>query len=666
MTSRTLPILWLALLVSAATLADEPETPIAVASPDGRIRIEVAIEPEGDAPHSVRYRVFLGDQPVLLSSPMGMTLADGTPMGTDSVVEGVERRPIRESYEQVPGKRRKVVAEGSEAVISLRERGEAGKRWGLVVRAYNDGVAFRYRVPEQEGLDRLEVASERTGFVPPNSSRATALRLNSTTTSHEGRYQTLPVADMPHDWLLGLPLLVEIPGTGWAALLEADVEDYAGLYLVPEEVKGAGLSARLSPRPGQPNLAVRADLPHESPWRVAMIAEKVERLVESDLVLNLNPPSAIGDASWIHPGKTTFPWWNGFFEKDVPFKMGLNTETAKHYIDFCEKAGIPYHSLDGVDNIAWYGGKIVPYEGQGITEGIDGLDLQEVLRYAQSKNVKIRLWMHWEAARKHMETAFPLYKGWGVEGVMIDFLDRDDQEMIDFVERLLKLTAENHLTVTVHGTKEPTGRERTYPHLLTNEAVMNLEYDKWDPLGIPPEHEVTIPFTRMLAGPLDFHQGSLRGVPISQFHPRNDAPLVMGTPSRMLASYVVYQNHMAMIADYPSSYRDHPALPTLVAIPVTWDETRCLQGKVGEIVVIARRSGDDWWLGAMNDRKPREPAVPLDFLGEGRYRADTFRDAPDTPERFAREAREVGKADTMNLSLDSAGGALVHFHPQPK
>ncbi len=264
-------------------------------------------------------------------------------------------------------------------------------------------------------------------------------------------------------------------------------------------------------------------------------------------------------------------------------------------------------------------GRLCRTKGADITRGIDGLDLQDVIRHAKEKGVKLRLWMHWKAAETHMERAFPLYRAWGIEGVMLDFMDRDDQEMVRFLRRALKTAADNRLTVTLHGVGAPTGLERTYPNLLTSEAVMNLEYDKWDKLGIPPEHELIVPFTRMLAGPLDFHQGSLRGVAISEFRPRNEAPLVMGTPSRMLASYVVFQNHLPMVADYPSAYRGHPALPVLAAIPTTWDDTRCLAGSVGEYVVIARRHGREWWVGAMNDRNPRQLRIPLSFLGDGKF-----------------------------------------------
>ncbi|HJT78613.1 MAG TPA: DUF2891 family protein, partial [Gemmataceae bacterium] len=382
-----------------------------------------------------------------------------------------------------------------------------------------------------------------------------------------------------------------------------------------------------------------------------------------DLVLNLNEPCALADTSWIHPGKTTFPWWNGYHPEGVPFKAGLNTATMKHYIDFCAEAGIPYHSLDGLDNVAWYGGPIVPYKGADIVQGMPGLDLAAVIRYARRKGVRLRLWMHWQAARDHMDRAFPLYRKWGIEGVMIDFMDRDDQEMVNWQRKLLRLAAANHLTVTLHGVAKPTGLDRTYPNLLTSEGVLNLEYDKWDPLGCSPEHMLTVPFTRMLAGPLDFHQGSFRGVPVGKFRPRNEAPLVMGTPCFALATYVVYQNHLPMVADYPAAYRGHPALKMLVQVPTTWDDTRAVAGSVGEYAVLARRHGADWYIGAMNAGPARSLRTPLTFLGPGRYRAESYADDAAAPYRLSRRTEVVTAETVLEPRLERDGGYFVWLTP---
>jgi alpha-glucosidase len=654
----------LTLVAFSATFAplkgEELKGPIEVVSLNGDLRTALKLGSGENSSGQLQYRVWLREQPIVLNSHVVLRFANGETLGDDCEVTGVERREVDSTFQQHPGKRRTVVDRCREATISLRENDGAGTRWQMIVRAYDDGIALRYAIPDQPNWKSFELIDERTEFALPENAVVTALPLASFTTSHENRYETRPVAELPEQQLFGLPLLVEIPDVGWAAILEANLTDHAGMYLA-KSAAGDTFVSRLSPRVDNPNLAVRAALPHQSPWRVVLVGNRLEALVDSDTLLKLNEPRAIGDVAWIKPGKTTFPWWNGFFEENVSFSPGLNTATAKHYIEFCAEHGIPYHSLDGMNNVAWYGGPIVPYEGADITQPIDGLDLQEVLAYAKEKGVRIRLWMHWEAARKHMARAFPIYRRWGIEGVMIDFMDRDDQEMVAFQRELLELAAKNKLTVTFHGVAPPTGLERTYPHLLTSEAVMGLEYNKWDADGIAPEHDVTVALTRMLAGPLDYHQGSLRGVPPAEFTARNEAPLVVGTPCRMLASYVVLQNHLPMMADYPTAYRRHPLSRVMASIPATWDDTRTLSADVGEHVAIARRSGDDWWLGAMTNSDAREVEIPLNFLGDGAYQAEIYRDDLAAPDHYARESRTVTSNDTLELPLSSAGGALVHF-----
>ena len=643
----------LVLLCGSAFATAAP--PVVCRSPNGTLAIAFTLRTDG-VPH---YRVRSAAADVIGWSRLGINLADGGLLGGPCEVTAVETRSIRDAYTQFPGKRRGVVGHATETTLRLRETAKPKRRWEVVLRAYDDGVAFRYRFPAREGWTELAIAGERTEFAVPALARAYALPLNGFTTSYEKRYQVKPVGELPGDWLLGLPLLLEYPGGVWAAITEANVTEYAGLYLAPGG--GGRLTARLSPLPKEPKVAVRAPLPHVSPWRVVMVGERVGRLVESDLVLNLSDPCAIEEPSWIRPGKTTFPWWNGYYEEKVPFKPGLNTATMKYYLDFCAEAGIPYHSLDGIADTAWYGGPIVPYKGADPTRAVPDIDLPEVLRYARAKGVRLRLWMHWEAARDHMERSFPLYRKWGIEGVMLDFMDRDDQEMNRFIRKAVRLAAANRLTITLHGCPKPTGLERTYPNLLTNEAVMNLEYDKWDKQGIPPEHEVTVPFTRMLAGPLDFHQGSFRTVRPEAFKPRNEAPLVMGTSCRTLASYVVYQNHLSMVADYPSAYRGHPALPVLARTPTTWDDTRVLAGKVGEYIAIARRSGTDWYVGAMTDRKARTLKLPLTFLGPGRYAAEQWVDDARSKYGLSRREATVRATDALTVDLAAAGGAYLRF-----
>lgn len=634
----------------------------ALRSPDGHIRLELLL---ADDLHGLglRYRVVFDGHPVILDSPLELVLADGTSLGTDCAVESWKASPIHVEYSQIPGKRSRVVDACMEGTLVLRERAGAGRSWQVVCRVYDDAVALRYVFLGQTDWTALALVEERTRFALPANVRGFALPLNGFTTSYERRYELRALRDIPSDWLLGLPLLLEIPGTGWAAIIEANLTDYAGMYLARDAQGDATLVSRLAPRPDDPNTVVRAALPHESPWRVILIAKNPGRLIESDTLLNLNAPSAIADPSWIQTGKTTFPWWNGYYEEDVPFTPGLNTATAKYYIDFCAAAGIPYHTLDGKGDSAWYGGPIVPYEGADPTTAVEGLDLPEVLRYAKSKGVGIRVWMHWKAAQVHMSRAFPLYHAWGIQGVMLDFLDRDDQEMVTFMHQALRTAADNHLTVVFHGVSKPTGLERTWPNLMSSEAVLNLEYDKWDPLGVPPEHDTIVACTRMLAGPLDYHQGSFRTVPMADFKPRNVAPAIMGTPCRTLATYVVFQNHLAMVADYPSAYRGHPALTVLAAIPTTWDDTQVLEAVPGAVVVIARRHKDAWWIGGMTNRERRVLELPLRFLAAGKYTVDIYRDDLTTKYGLDHVRQTANAAEALRVELAPAGGVVVRLEP---
>jgi alpha-glucosidase len=629
-----------------------------VASPNGQLAVSVSIDKQGRACYEVQFR----QKVLVLPSPLGLNFADGSALGENCQIEKHQTREIKEAFRQFPGKRSQVNSHSHELTVYLQENGNRERKWQVVVRAFDDGVAIRYRIPQQGGEQEVCIASEATHFTFPREATATYLPLPGFVTSFENDYRTSPVAEIPENQLYGIPLLIEAPGVGSAAVAEANLTNYAGMFL--QKIKDQpALVTTLSSRTDQKEVAVIAELPLETPWRVIFVVEQAHELIESDLPLKLNAPSVIGDTSWIKPGKTTFPWWNGFYEEGLPFESNLNTDFAKYYIDFCAEYGIPYHSLDGENHLAWYGGPI-GYQGDDPTTATVGLDLQEVLAYAKQKGVKIRVWMHWMAARDHMRRAFPLYHQWGIEGVMIDFMDRNDQQMVEFQHELLQLAAENHLTVNFHGVAAPTGLERTYPHLLNSEAVRSLEYDKWDAVGVSPEHDVTAPFTRMLAGPMDYHQGSLRTVPVEQFRPFDAAPLVIGTPCHMLATYVVYQNHLPMMGDYPSAYRQHPLTKIMAKIPVTWDETVALAGEVGRYVVVARRAGDEWWIGAMTNREPRKVSIPLSFFGSKKFRMTVFQDDLAAEYHYRETTQEEIAADDMiEISLAESGGALIRLVP---
>jgi alpha-glucosidase len=645
---------------------------VSVASPDGNLRIEFHLRDTSDENAVATYRVFFRDQLLVDDSRLGLEFADSGVFSSGLRIANVVRRDHDSKYQLVLGKSREVRDHYQEAAILLEEAEEPGRRLELVFRAYDDGVAFRYRIPRQSTWGTFTIRDERTEVSVPGDSQAYALPLPSFTTSQEAYYRVGPLAKIDPDQLIGLPLLLQHPTGAWLALTEANLTDYAGLYVSRKSEeqensdKASTLISRLSPWPTEPEVKVKGIAPHLSPWRVLMIAEAPGTLIESNLILNLNEPNRIDDPSWIRPGKISFLWWNGYVVEGEDFEGGLNTATLKHYIDFCAEFGIEYCSLDGFRD-AWYGGPIRPDGPVDITTAVPEIDLPEVLRYAKEKGVRMRAWMHWQALKPQIDEAFAAYEQWGLEGIMVDFMDRDDQEMVNFYREILEKAARHRLTVNFHGSYKPTGIRRTYPNLLTREGVLNLEYNKFaSSRGSTPEHELIVPFTRMLAGPLDYHQGGFRHVTEAEFQPQYVAPVVMGTRARALAMYVVQENHLPMVADYPAAYRGETGIEFLARVPATWEETRVLHGQVGRFITIARRSGRDWYVGSMTDGTPRDLSIPLDFLPEGEFLAEIYEDdleKLDQPSSVRKSRIPVTARDTLTARMVPAGGHVIHLTP---
>lgn len=649
---------------AAQSVTQKNSRNLELTSPNTNIRLEFALRAMGGRQSVASYSISFNGRELIRPSSLQWQLAPHgllRPLRLIGVVHG-ERDEV---YTLNPGKTSSARDHYREMRVTLEEYSAPSRRLDIVFRAYDDGVAFRYVVAQQAGLSEFHLAAEHSTFACTGDPRMYVLPLPSFTTPYEARYRTLRLSEISTDALLAAPLLIEYADGAWAAITEADLNDYAGMYLsgTPE----GALTSRLSVRPDDPQLKVKASLPHASPWRVVMIADNPGRLIESNLITNLNPPCAWPDTSWIKPGKTTFPWWNGYeLGNSAGFHGAQDTRTHKYYIDFCAASGIPYHSLDGFDNIAWYGGTIVPYQGADITRSLPEIDLPELLSYAKQKGVRLRLWMNSAAARAQMHHAFPIYEQWGIEGVMVDFFERDDQDMVDFVHDLLQLAAKHHLTVTLHNISKPTGLHRTYPNLMTIESVFNTEYNKWDPRGSTPEHELTVPFVRMLAGPLDYHCGSFHNVPPLQFAPRNIAPMTMGTRAHELARYVVYENYLPMTVDYPAAYRNQPGFEFLVQVPTTWDETKVLNGQIGSYLTIARRHETRWYIGSMAGNDGQTLTIPLNFIGSGNYVAEIWSDdltALDDATKVLRHKQAVTAADRLQAKLAPAGGHVIRLSP---
>jgi len=657
-------VFFLALINDARALAKIGA--VTMKSPSGKIAVDFGFLVDENRKTEIVYKVSFGGETLVKSSLLGLDILRAKPFGEFSIKK-VRRSELNDKYKRRIGKSSLVNVRYNEIRVELEERKQPRRTLIVVFRMFNDGVAFRYVIPKQKSLSHIVLSEEKTQFSLADGANVYALALPIGVSSYEGFYKIQPIELLSGTF--GLPLLAESPGGAWVAITEAALTSYAGLYLAKELSSPDIFKSRLAPSPNQSEVKVQGVAPFLSPWRVIMIGNSNRELLESNLVNSLNEPSILKNTSWIRTGKVQFPWWNGYV---VPSgNGGLNTRTLKHYIDFCAAHGIEYHSIDGYEfDQAWYGGKVAPYNGADITKSIPEIDLPEVLRYAREKGVGTRLWLHSDALRAvDLDQVFSLYEEWGIHGIMVDFLDRDDQEAVRFYHRILRSAAKHHLTVSFHGVFKPTGLERTYPHLLNHEAVLGAEYNKWSEVGSPPDHEVLIAFIRMLVGPLDTHQGSFRPVSMERYKPSSIAPSSIGTLARQIAMYVVYENPLPMLSDYPEAYTAQPeAFRFVRGVPVVWDETRMLSGEIGKFITIARRSGEEWFLGNISGTQPRDLQLPLSFLGYGDFIAEIYRSpsAIANPEKVVVETVSVTRADSLAFKLGPADGFAVRIYRKPQ
>ena len=635
--------------------------PLQLQSPDGRNSISFGLDASG-AP---TWAVARDGRPVIAPSPLGVRLAGDGQMGKGLRLAGSRTTEADARYEVVAGKSREGRDHYRQLEIDLADA--EGRVFGLVLRAYDDGVALRYRLPRPARGD-LVVDGELTGFLFPRDYACHALNLGRFGTSHEGEFDPVDASRIRPHHLVDLPLVCATgEGTTTFAIAEADLDRYAGLYLAGRADGRLGVEAKLSPRLDEPGVAVR--LPrgevdaagHPTPWRVLMLGDSPGALVESDLVARLNPPTPIADTSWIRPGKSAWDWWSGGLAPDVP-EPGMNTATIRRYIDHAAALGLEYMLIDD----GWYVGST----GDGrynpkadITRPVPGLDLEALLAHARERGVGIWLWAHWKSLEPRLDQVFAHYARLGVKGVKVDFMERDDQQMVAFFHEMMRASARHRLMLDLHGAYHPTGLHRTWPQLLTQEGVLGAEYNKWS-RRITPEHNLTLPFTRMLLGPMDYTPGGFRNTTPEAFEVSFKGPQVMGTRAHQLAMYVVYDSPLQMVADSPDVYADAPGADFIARVPATWDETRVLDGAIGSHIVTARRVGRDWYIGAMTDA-PRTLELDLGFLPAADYTLTLWRDGA-TPTDVVREQRRID-ADhrRVRLELAAGGGAVLHLQAVP-
>jgi alpha-glucosidase len=675
-------VLFFVLMAAGRVLAGGIE----MKSPDGGIRFLFRFT-DGLPEYGVVYHGVT----VIDRSPLSLRFAGMGLFGAGLAARGAVITRGEDNYDLVVGKAKSVHDRYMQAVIPLEEKAGRRRRINFVVRVFNDGVAFRYEIPAQAGWTAYSLVDEGTTFRIVGDPMVMASFREGFTTSHEGLYWKGRLSQVKEDTLMDMPIFLDFGGV-YAAITEARLVDYAGMYLIRH---GDLLKSELSPLPGQPGgpvpgdgpvgagagvdheagtagdleagrmvaERVRAVLPHQTPWRVLLLGSRAGALVESNILTDLNDDCAIKDVSWIKPGKTDFHWWNGDVVADTGFQPGINFETNQYYIDFCARNGIDYHTVIGYGGIAWYTNDGVSYDAgphADVTKPIPGLDMKAICDYAKNKGVGIRVWVHWRALWPMVDSAFAYFERWGIRGMMVDFLNRDDQEMVNIQTAILQKAAAHHLHIQFHGAYKPTGLSRTYPNEFTREGTLNYENDKW---GVPitPDDDLNVVFTRLLAGPTDYHLGGFRAVTPAGYLAHFTRPYVLGTRCHMLAMYVVLESYLGMVCDYPDAYEGQEGFDFLRAVPTTWDETKAPVAIPGERVTVARRKGDEWWVGTINSGVAREVSLPLSWLPAGKYEASIYGDEGVNPNKLVRESRVVTAGDSVVLKLAPGGGQVMRL-----
>jgi alpha-glucosidase len=650
------------LLPTTLPLASAQSRQVEIRSPDHRITLHFAIQP-GKNPASedgqLVYSVTFRGKPVLEDSALRLELAGQPPLGAAVHITGSTIGSGVDNYTLLAGKASAVHDSYNNVTVQAAEGSSPGRRFAIEARVYDSAVAFRYYVPEQEALTRYQLVQEDTEFRPSTDATAWALRLPNYQSGYESEYVKQVLSALSNQGgvssyiLNGAPMLLHLPGVAWAAICEADLEGNSAMYLENPSGNWEGhyLVTKISPPVDGNGPVVDASLPHASAWRVLLLGDTPGDLIESNVITDLNPPNRVADTSWIHPGKASWDWWSGDIGPDG--KSAYTTKNMEYYVDFAARSGFPYMMLDA----GWSGHDITKLRGN--------VDVPELARYAAKKNVKVWIWLYSKSVAAQMKAAFPLYEKWGVAGVKIDFILRNDQKGIQFYYDVAKLAAKYHLMVDFHGTTTPWGIDRTYPNVLSYEGILGLENNKAGRRDSPIDRTV-FPFTRMLSGPLDYTPGAFNNVTQDNFIARSERPMAMGTRAQQLALYVVYRAPIEMVSDAPSAYANQPSFQFIRDVPVTWDATRVLAGEPGEFITIVRRHGHDWYLGSITNWTSRNLHVPLTFLGKGTYTAEIYEDAPDAdqhPKHVLVRKLLVQSSNTLTLPLAEGGGCAIRFTP---
>ena len=628
-------------LILSATATAAPKQQV-LNSPDGRITISVSVD------GGVTYCVSKDGVQLIAPSGISMTLSDGTVYGgPQAKLQKVSFKSVNNVIPAVAYKKAQVPEKYNEMTLKF-------KAFSLIFRAYDDGVAYRFvsasKVP-------FTVKGEQADFTFPQDWNCYVPYVTQNDETLEGQfhnsfeniYKYEKISEFDNTHLAFLPLLVDAPNGVKLCITESDLLHYPGMYLYKGD-KPCSYKSVFAPYPknrvpepgdrvismyveGTEDYIAKCDPACSFPWRVIGISNSDGQLLESDLVWLLASPAEAGsDFSWVKPGKVAWDWWNDWNLYGVDFRAGVNTETYKAYVDFASQFGIEYVILDE----GWSDATKAD-----LRTVVDALDLKALIAHAEKKNVGIILWAGFYPFQKDIEGICKHYAAMGVKGFKVDFMDSDDQQIPEFLERSAKAAAENHLMLDFHGIYKPTGLSRKYPNVVNYEGIHGLEQMKWNATTKQVDYDVTVPFIRFFAGPADYTQGAMRNANEDNLRAVNSEAMSPGTRCHQLGEYLVFFSPLNMLCDSPSNYQREPECTEFIAsVPTVWDETLALENKVGQYASVARRSGNDWFVGAVGNWQERDLTVDLSFLGEGNWQIEIFKDGINA-DRAARDYKKT-------------------------
>ena len=631
-------------------------------SPDGKLKTNIT------AGKQLTYDIVFGDQQVVAASPISITLENGQVWGENDNPTGAKRKSVNTTVASPLYRSAEVVDNYNELVLSFKGG------WGVEFRAYNDGIAYRFVNKNKKAFN---IANEEVNFQFNSDAKGTVPYVvrgqdgnyeSQFFNSFENQYTVKKLSELNKQRLIFLPAMVEVENNVKVCFTETDLNNYPGLYLSTQKGENL-LSGVFAQRPktleqgGHNNLQMKikerenyiakVEGPRSFPWRVAIVSDKDIDIANSDLSYLLAAPSKVEDTSWIKPGKVAWEWWNNWNIEGVDFRSGVNNATYKVYIDFASKYGIEYVILD---------------EGWAVNRQADlmqvvkEINLEELIAYAAERNVGIILWAGYWAFDRDMEKVCKHYSEMGVKGFKVDFMDRDDQIMTDFNHRAAAMCAKYHLLLDLHGTHKPAGLHRTYPNVLNFEGVYGLEQAKWDRPDVLDHvtYNTQLPFIRQVSGPMDYTQGAMINSNKGQYRPNNSEPMSQGTRCQQLALYVILESPLNMLCDSPSNYEREPECTKFISsIPTTWDESKVIDGKMGEYVITARRKGDTWYIGGITNWSGRTVEVDLSFLGGKTMKGELFRDGNNVHKKardYRREEKSVNTAEKFKVYMAPGGG----------